>query len=187
MSSFSATAAGDKPSARTRSQRQPIDVLAPQPVLSWPDYHRQHLAASPPPPSRDAAGLLASHHVALPPAAAASPSLNRVVKLWQGDITRLRVGAVVNAANSGMWAGGGICGAIHSAAGGELEAECERWVAANGQVPTGQTLVTRAYKLPAEYVFHTVGPTDGSWEKLSRSDAQSAHMRREGTAQQQQA
>ena len=167
---FSSSKAADKPSARTRSSQQPIDVLGPHPIPTWPAYYRHHLAPNPPPPRPDVVASLSSNSAATPlpvPTAA----INRLVKLWQGDITKLRVGAVVNAANSGMWAGGGICGAIHSAAGSELEAECERWVSANGKVPTGQTLATRAFRLPADFVFHTVGPTDGSWEKLSRYHA----------------
>ena len=166
MTSWFSSKAADKPTARTRSQ-QPIDVTASQPIPTWPQYYRHHLSANPPPPIRDAVNLIQSNPADFPPPAA-SAYVNGVVKLWQGDITKLRVGAVVNAANSGMWAGGGICGAIHSAAGRELEAECERWVNANGKVATGQTLVTRAYRLPADFVFHTVGPTDGSWEHLRR-------------------
>ena len=159
--------AADKPNARTRSSQQPVHALAPQPIPTWSAYYLQHLALNPPPPSRDVLRHLDSTRADFPPAAP-SPAINRLIKLWCGDITKLRIGAIVNAANSGMWAGGGICGAIHSAAGSALEADCERWVNDNGKVPTGQTLVTRAYKLPADYVFHTVGPTDGSWDKLRR-------------------
>ena len=56
--------------------------------------------------------------------------------------------AQVNAANGGMWAGGGICGAIHKAAGPQLEADSVGWVKKHGHVGTGETLVTPAYNLP---------------------------------------
>ena len=165
MNIFSSTSS--KPTARTRAK--PIDVVAPQPIPTWPAYYHQHLSSNPPQPDSCVPTLLSTHCPNTTQLPAPSAVVNGVVKLWQGDITALRVGAVVNAANSGMWAGGGICGAIHSAAGRDLEAECERFVAAHGDVPTGETLVTGAYRLPADFVFHTVGPKDGSWEKLSRS------------------
>ena len=168
MSWFSSKAA-DKPTARTRSQQQPIDVTAPQPIPTWPHYYRHHLTPNPPPPSRAVLDLFETKPADFP-RPATSAAVNGLVKLWQGDITKLRVGAVVNAANSGMWAGGGICGAIHSAAGSELEAECERVGGpANGKVPTGQTLATRAFRLPADFVFpHRWTLPTATGSKLSR-------------------
>ena len=82
--------------------------------------------------------------------------------LWQGDITRLRVDAIVNAANSrglGCWHPLHACidNAVHSAAGLQLRQKCND-VLKGGMINTGEAIVTPAYNLPAKYVIHTVGP-----------------------------
>ena len=86
------------------------------------------------------------------------------ILLWQGDITRLRVDAIVNAANAQMLGcfhplHRCIDNAIHSAAGVQLREECHRLMLQQGHPePTGQAKITKAYNLPCKYVIHTVGP-----------------------------
>ena len=86
------------------------------------------------------------------------------MQIWQGDITRLKVDAIVNAANSQMLGcfhplHKCIDNAIHSAAGVQLREECHRLMLQQGrEEPTGQAKITKAYNLPCKYVIHTVGP-----------------------------
>ncbi len=81
-----------------------------------------------------------------------------VLKLLQGDITTQKVDAIVNAANTGLWGGSGVDGAIHRRGGPQIAEECRRIREEQGGCPVGHAVITTAGFLPARYVIHTVGP-----------------------------
>ena len=104
------------------------------------------------------------------------------VRLEQGDITRLTVDAIVNAANSTLMGGGGVDGAIHRAGGPAILAECKKVPdGPEGRCPTGHAVVTGAGDLKARYVIHTVGPVwrggDGREEELLRDAYRNSLLR----------
>lgn len=80
------------------------------------------------------------------------------LRLVIGDITKIRVDAIVNAANSGLRGGGGVDGAIHRAGGPAIMRDLDEIRAQSGGCPTGSAVATTAGSLPAQYVFHAVGP-----------------------------
>ncbi len=90
-------------------------------------------------------------------------------EIIRGDITEMKTDAIVNAANSQLMRGGGVCGAIFAAASApELQEECMRLA----PCPTGQAVITGGYHLPAKHIVHTVGPV---WHGGGRGEAQLLH------------
>ncbi|WP_077413201.1 O-acetyl-ADP-ribose deacetylase [Chryseobacterium sp. JV274] len=98
------------------------------------------------------------------------------IELIKGDLTKIQVGAIVNAANSSLLGGGGVDGAIHRAGGPQILEECRAIRNRQGKCNTGEAVVTNAGNLPANYVIHTVGPVwNGNEEKESKLLANCYH------------
>lgn len=80
------------------------------------------------------------------------------IELLKGDITKLQVDVIVNAANSSLMGGGGVDGAIHRAGGNKILEECKEYVSKHGRLPTGEAMITTGGNLASKFVIHTVGP-----------------------------
>lgn len=101
--------------------------------------------------------------------------------LVQGDITKQKVDAIVNAANSSLMGGGGVDGAIHRAGGPAILEDCKKIIAKQGSCKTGEAVITTAGNLPAKFVIHTVGPVwnngkNNEAEKLADCYRNSLHL-----------
>ena len=94
---------------------------------------------------------------------------NNQIQVIFGDITHQKVGAIVNAANESLLGGGGVDGAIHSAAGRELELACKKIHDEKGGCKTGEAVITTGGNLPAKFVIHTVGPV---WRGGKQNEAE---------------
>lgn len=86
-------------------------------------------------------------------------NLVKMITVIHGDITKIRVEAIVNAANSSLLGGGGVDGAIHKAGGKAILEDCQKIRSKQGGCKVGEAVMTSAGKLPANFVIHTVGPT----------------------------
>ena len=88
-----------------------------------------------------------------------------VIRVLQRDITKVEVDVIVNAANTSLLGGGGVDGAIHRAGGPEILEDCRIIVARQGGCKVGEAVITRAGRLPAKHVIHTVGPVWNGGQK----------------------
>jgi O-acetyl-ADP-ribose deacetylase (regulator of RNase III) len=91
--------------------------------------------------------------------------MDKRIRIMQGDITKVEVDAIVNAANTSLMGGGGVDGAIHRAGGPAILEACKEIVARQGGCKTGEAVITTAGRLRASFVIHTVGPVWNSHEK----------------------
>ena len=90
------------------------------------------------------------------------------IEVIQGDITKVKVDVIVNAANSSLLGGGGVDGAIHRAGGPEILEDCQKIRNMQGKCKTGEAVITTAGNLPAKKVIHTVGPVYNGGQRLEK-------------------
>lgn len=90
------------------------------------------------------------------------------IKVIKGDITKIEVDVIVNAANSSLLGGGGVDGAIHRAGGSQILDECRNIRNRQGKCKTGEAVITNAGNLPAKKVIHTVGPVYNGGKRLEK-------------------
>ena|SRR5690554_4678624 len=98
------------------------------------------------------------------------------IEIVKGDITKIEVDAIVNAANSSLMGSGGVDGAIHKAGGNEILKECKAIVEKQGKCDTGEAVITTAGKLPAKHVIHTVGPVWNGEENKAAEKLESCYL-----------
>ncbi len=98
------------------------------------------------------------------------------IRVTFGDITKIPVDAIVNAANSSLMGGGGVDGAIHRAGGPAILEDCRKIVARQGRCKTGEAVITTAGNLPAKYVIHTVGPVWNGGHKNEREKLRDCYL-----------
>lgn len=98
------------------------------------------------------------------------------IQVILGDITKIPVDAIVNAANSSLMGGGGVDGAIHRAGGPAILDDCRKIVARQGACKTGEAVITTAGNLPAKYVIHTVGPVWNGGGKNEREKLRDCYL-----------
>jgi O-acetyl-ADP-ribose deacetylase (regulator of RNase III) len=102
-------------------------------------------------------------------------AINRI-KVVKGDITKIIVDAIVNAANTSLLGGGGVDGAIHRAGGPAILADCRKIIARQSGCKTGEAVITTAGNLPAQFVIHTVGPVWNGGHKNEREKLRDCYL-----------
>jgi len=101
--------------------------------------------------------------------------MNRII-VEKGDITKIEVDAIVNAANTSLLGGGGVDGAIHRAGGNEILEDCQKIIAKQGGCKVGEAVITTAGKLPSKFVIHTVGPVWNGGNKKENEKLESCYL-----------
>ncbi|HRS53383.1 MAG TPA: O-acetyl-ADP-ribose deacetylase [Bacteroidales bacterium] len=96
--------------------------------------------------------------------------MKKRIEIIKGDITKVNVDAIVNAANSSLMGGGGVDGAIHRVGGKTILDECKEIIKKQGRCNTGEAVITNAGNLPAKFVIHTVGPIWNDYVTLEQKE-----------------